>query len=52
MVVTKTITILEDQEKWIQDHHLNLSRFVQDGLDKLIQNGISGQPIHKEKEPT
>lgn len=34
----KNITIRKDQEEWINDHHLNLSRFVQDELDELIDD--------------
>jgi hypothetical protein len=33
----KHITIRDDHEEWIQDNHLNLSRFVQDNLDELIE---------------
>jgi post-segregation antitoxin (ccd killing protein) len=33
----KNITIRDDQEEWIQDNHLNLSRFVQDALDEMIE---------------
>jgi hypothetical protein len=33
----KTISIREDQEEWIQENHLNLSSFVQEKLDKLIE---------------
>jgi hypothetical protein len=33
----KNITIREDQEEWIQENHLNLSRFVQDKLDELME---------------
>ncbi|MEF8814819.1 MAG: hypothetical protein V5A55_13520 [Halovenus sp.] len=33
----KTITIREDQEEWIQENHLNLSSFVQEKLDELIE---------------
>jgi len=33
----KNITIRDDQEEWIQENHLNLSRFVQDKLDDLIE---------------
>jgi post-segregation antitoxin (ccd killing protein) len=33
----KNITIRDDQEEWIQNNHLNLSRFVQDALDELIE---------------
>jgi hypothetical protein len=36
-VKRKTITIREDQEEWIQDNHLNLSSFVQEKLDTLIE---------------
>jgi len=35
----KTITIKEKQEEWIQKNHLNLSRFVQDKLEELIDDG-------------
>lgn len=34
----KHITITEEQEEWIQDHYLNLSRFVQDKLDELMED--------------
>lgn len=33
----KNITIREDQEEWIRKNHLNLSRFVQDKLDELME---------------
>ena len=36
-VKRKTITIREDQEEWIQENHLNLSSFVQEQLDELIE---------------
>jgi hypothetical protein len=36
-VKRKTITIREDQEEWIQDNHLNLSSFIQEKLDELIE---------------
>lgn len=36
-VKRKTITIREDQHEWIEDQHLNLSSFVQDKLDELIE---------------
>ena len=36
-VKRKTITIREDQEEWIQENHLNLSSFVQEKLDELIE---------------
>jgi hypothetical protein len=37
VVTRKNITIREDQEEWVQENHLNLSRFVQDKLDELIE---------------
>ena len=37
MVKRKTITIKEDQEEWVQENHLNLSSFVQEQLDKFIE---------------
>jgi hypothetical protein len=36
-VKRKTITIREDQEEWIQENHLNLSSFIQEQLDELIE---------------
>ena len=33
----KTISIRDDQEEWIQDNHLNLSSFVQEKLDELVE---------------
>jgi len=36
-VKRKTITIREDQDEWIEDHHLNLSSFVREQLDELIE---------------
>ncbi|WP_303704246.1 hypothetical protein [Haloquadratum walsbyi] len=37
MAKRKTISIREDQEEWIQENHLNLSSFVQEKLDELIE---------------
>ena len=37
MAKRKNISIRDDQEKWVQENHLNLSRFVQDKLDELIE---------------
>ena len=34
----KNITIRKDQGKWIKDHSLNLSWFVQKKLDELMQS--------------
>lgn len=36
----KTITIRDDQEKWVQENTLNLSRFVQKKLDELMKNDV------------
>ena len=33
----KNISIRDDQEEWIQENHLNLSSFVQEKLDELIE---------------
>lgn len=35
--VKKTITITDEQEKWINEHSINLSRFVQKCLDEKIR---------------
>ena len=37
IVKRKTITIREDQDEWIEDHHLNLSSFIREQLDELIE---------------
>jgi len=36
MLVTKTITIREDQEKWLEKNYINLSKFVRVKLDEEI----------------
>jgi hypothetical protein len=36
-VKRKTITIREDQDEWIEENHLNLSSFIRDQLDQLIE---------------
>ncbi len=33
-----TITLREDQHEWIQENHLSLSPFVQEKLDRLIED--------------
>ena len=35
--VKKTITIPEEQAKWIKDNSINLSRFVQKKIDKEMK---------------
>ena len=37
VVTRKTISIRDDQEEWVQNNHLNLSSFVQEKLDELIE---------------
>ncbi|WP_256562732.1 hypothetical protein [Halomarina pelagica] len=37
MATRKNITVRDDQAEWILENHLNLSRFVQDKLDELIE---------------
>lgn len=39
MAVQKSVTIREDQEEYVQDQHLNLSRFLQAKLDECIATG-------------
>lgn len=36
---TKTITITDEQEEWLKETDLNLSRFVQRKLDERIKGG-------------
>ncbi len=38
---TKTITITNEQEEYIKDKSLNLSRFVQKALDERIKSNGS-----------
>lgn len=33
----KNISIRDDQAEWVEDNHLNLSSFVQEKLDELIE---------------
>jgi post-segregation antitoxin (ccd killing protein) len=33
----KNITIREDQVKWVEEKHINLSRFVQDKIDEELK---------------
>jgi hypothetical protein len=37
VVRRKNITIREDQAEWVEENHLNLSSFVRDQLDELIE---------------
>jgi hypothetical protein len=36
-VERKNITIREDQAEWVEENHLNLSSFIQEKLDELIE---------------
>ena len=36
-MIRKTITIKENQEEWIVKKHINLSRLIQDILDKEMK---------------
>ena len=33
----KNISIRDDQAEWVEENHLNLSSFVQEKLDELIE---------------
>jgi hypothetical protein len=37
IVRRKNITIREDQAEWVEENHLNLSSFVREQLDELIE---------------
>jgi len=37
----KNVTIRDDQEAWVQENTLNLSRFVQKKLDELMKNAVA-----------
>ncbi|WP_411800239.1 hypothetical protein [Halonotius sp. F2-221B] len=37
MATRKNISIRDDQAKWVEENHLNLSSFVQEKLDELIE---------------
>ena len=41
MATRKIISIRDDQEEWIQENHLNLSSFVQEKRDELIEERAS-----------
>jgi hypothetical protein len=34
----KNITIREDQAEWVEENHLNLSSFVREKLDGLMED--------------
>lgn len=38
--IRKTITIKENQDKYVQDKSINLSRFVQKKLDEEMKKGV------------
>ncbi len=33
----KNLTIRDDQAKWVEENHLNLSSFLREKLDELIE---------------
>ena len=37
MATRKNISIRDDQAEWVEENHLNLSSFVQEKLDELIE---------------
>jgi hypothetical protein len=45
MTVTKSITIREDQDTWIRDNALCLSRFIQLRIDDMMnkENIVNGE---------
>lgn len=38
MTKQKSITIKDKHEKWIQENHINLSRFVKSKIEERINN--------------
>lgn len=38
MTTQKSISLRDDQVEWIDENHLNLSRFVQDKLDEQMND--------------
>jgi len=54
MLVTKTVTIREDQEEWLEKNYINLSKFVRAKLDeemaKRAHEGREGEREGGEKE--
>jgi len=40
MFVKKSITIRDDQAKWVKDNTVNLSRFVQSKLDEEMKKEV------------
>jgi hypothetical protein len=39
--VRKTITIKEEQDKFIEDHNLKLSKITQKAIDEIIRKEVS-----------
>lgn len=37
IMIHKHITIREDQEEWVKENHINLSRFVQAKIDEEMK---------------
>jgi len=48
MLVTKTITIREDQEEWLEKNYINLSKFVRAKLDEEMAKRARGEKGERE----
>jgi len=40
MTIIKTISITEEQNKYLREKSINLSRFVQQGIDRIIMSDL------------
>ena len=45
----KTISLPEDLADFVDENHINLSRFVQDKLRELSESGSNGEELSEEK---
>ena len=50
MLVTKTVTIREDQEEWLEKNYINLSKFVRAKLDEEMAKRARGEKGERERE--
>ena len=50
MLVTKTVTIREDQEEWLEKNYINLSKFVRAKLDEEMVKRARGEKGERERE--
>lgn len=37
-IINRNVNIRSEQKKWIKEHHFNLSSFVREKLEEMIQN--------------